>query len=233
MAGARVLLIDDEQEMLRSLTTNLRAHGYDVTTAATGHEALERWSAGRPDVVFLDLGLPDIDGLDVLHRIRREASTPVIVLSARHQEREKVAALDAGADDYLTKPFGVDELLARLRVALRRLRGPAAGQTATVQLGALVIDLDRRLVTRGAEEVHLTPTEYELLKVLLGQRGRVVTRSRLITAVWGAAYADSIHTLHVHMATLRRKIEDDPANPVLLRTEPRIGYRLAADDTIA
>lgn len=183
MAGARVLLIDDEQEMLRSLTTNLRAHGYDVTTAATGHEALERWSAGRPDVVFLDLGLPDIDGLDVLHRIRREASTPVIVLSARHQEREKVAALDAGADDYLTKPFGVDELLARLRVALRRLRGPAAGQTATVQLGALVIDLDRRLVTRGAEEVHLTPTEYELLKVLLGQRGRVVTRSRLITAV--------------------------------------------------
>lgn len=233
MAGARVLLIDDEQEMLRSLTTNLRAHGYDVTTAATGHEALERWSAGRPDVVFLDLGLPDIDGLDVLHRIRREASTPVIVLSARHQEREKVAALDAGADDYLTKPFGVDELLARLRVALRRLRGPAAGQTATVQLGALVIDLDRRLVTRGAEEVHLTPTEYELLKVLLGQRGRVVTRSRLITAVWGAAYADSIHTLHVHMATLRRKIEDDPANPVLLRTEPGIGYRLAADDTIA
>jgi two-component system, OmpR family, KDP operon response regulator KdpE len=230
MAGARVLLIDDEQEILRSLTTNLRAHGYEVAAAATGREALERWSAGRPDVVVLDLGLPDIDGVDVLRAIRREAGTPVIVLSAHHREREKVTALDAGADDYLTKPFGMDELLARLRVALRRLRGPAAGSTATVQLGSLWIDVDRRLVKRGTEEVHLTPTEYELLKVLLGQRGRVVTRSRLIVAVWGAADNDAIHTLHVHIAALRRKIEDDPANPTLLRTEPGVGYRLAAED---
>lgn len=230
MAGARVLLIDDEPEILRSLTTNLRAHGYEVATAANGRDALARWSAGRPDVVVLDLGLPDIDGVDVLRQIRREAGTPVIVLSAHHLEREKVAALDAGADDYLTKPFGMDELLARLRVTLRRLRGPAAGSTAAVQLGSLWIDVDRRLVKRGTEEVHLTPTEYELLKVLLGQRGRVVTRSRLIVAVWGAADTDAIHTLHVHIAALRRKIEDDPANPVLLRTEPGVGYRLAAED---
>ncbi|HEY8742456.1 MAG TPA: response regulator transcription factor [Chloroflexota bacterium] len=231
MAGARVLLIDDDQEILRALTTNLRAHGYDVTTAASGGEALERWAAGRPDIVFLDLGLPDLDGLEVLRRIRSEASTPVIVLSARHQEAEKVAALDGGADDYLTKPFGMDELLARLRVALRRLGGLAGGQSATIQLGSLLVDLDRRQVTRGTEEVHLTPTEYELLKVLLGQRGRVVTRSRLITAVWGAAYVDATHTLHVHMATLRRKLEENPTSPVLLRTEPGVGYRLVAEDT--
>ena len=233
MAGARLLLIDDEQEMLRALSTNLRAHGYDVVTAASGREALERWAASRPDIVFLDLGLPDIDGLDVLRSIRSDASTPVIVLSARHQEREKVAALDAGADDYLTKPFGMDELFARLRVALRHLGGPTAGHDAVVQLGALWIDLGRRRVTRGGEEIHLTPTEYELLKVLLNQRGRVVTRTRLMTSVWGAAYTDATHTLHVHMASLRRKIEDDPTNPLLVRTEPGVGYRLTADDGIA
>jgi two-component system KDP operon response regulator KdpE len=167
MAGARVLLIDDDPEIVRALTTNLRAHGYDVATAATGNEALDHLATGRPDIIFLDLGLPDIDGLEVLRRIRSAASTPIIVLSARHQEREKVAALDAGADDYLTKPFGMDELLARLRVALRRLGGLSSGQSATLQLGSLLIDLDRRQIMRGTEEVHLTPTEYEILKVLL------------------------------------------------------------------
>ncbi len=228
MAGARLLLVDDEQEILRSLTTNLRAHGYDVTTAVTGAQALERWSTRRPDVVFLDLGLPDMDGLEVLRWMRAEATTPIVVISARDQEREKVVALDAGADDYLTKPFGMDELLARLRVALRHSVAPAGGRGTTVQLGTLTIDVDRRQVTRGSEEIHLTPTEYEILKVLAANAGRVVTRSRLISAVWGGAYAEAAHTLHVHVAALRRKIESDPADR-LIRTETGVGYRLYVD----
>jgi two-component system KDP operon response regulator KdpE len=230
MAGARLLLIDDERELLRAIATNLRAHGFEVATAATGREALERWAARRPEVVLLDLGLPDLDGMDVLRQVRAEASTPVIVLSARDQERQKVAALEAGADDYLTKPFGMDELLARVRVALRHSAGWSGGGDAPIAVGALRIDLERRRLTRDGKEIHLTPTEYELLKALLQQHGRVVTRSRLLTAVWGDAYADAAHTLHVHLASLRRKLEADPANPRIIRTEPGVGYRLELDD---
>jgi two-component system, OmpR family, KDP operon response regulator KdpE len=226
----RLLVVDDDPGLRRALSINLRARKYDVDLAADGTQALAAASREPPDAIVLELGLPDMDGVTVIEGLRGWSQAPIIVLSARTGQQDKVLALDAGADDYVTKPFGMDELLARLRVALRRLRGPAAGSTATVQLGSLWIDVDRRLVKRGTEEVHLTPTEYELLKVLLGQRGRVVTRSRLIVAVWGTAYTDAIHTLHVHIATLRRKIEDDPANPVLLRTEPGVGYRLAADD---
>jgi two-component system KDP operon response regulator KdpE len=181
-------------------------------------------------VVFLDLGLPDMDGLEVLRQLRADAVTPVIVISARDQEREKVAALDGGADDYLTKPFGMDELLARLRVALRHAVAPAGGRGTTVQLGTLCIDVERRLVTRAGQEVHLTPIEYEILKVLATQAGRVVTRGRLIAAVWGGAYPETAHALHVHVASLRRKIEEDPTAPALLRTEPGVGYRLVPAD---
>ena len=207
----------------------LRAHEYQVVDAATAREGLAQAAGRNPDLILLDLGLPDLDGLEVTRAIRRSATTPIIVLSARGQEHDKVSALDLGADDYLTKPFGVPELLARMRVVLRRTAGATDGGGAgrTVYEGGDVkVDLVRRQVWRGGEEVHLTPTEYKLLAALVRQAGRVVTHRQLLREVWGANYVEQTHYLRVYMAQLRHKLERDPTRPRLLGTEAGVGYRL-------
>lgn len=222
-----VLVIEDEPQMRRLLRTTLRAHDYQVVEAATAREGLAQAAGRNPELVLLDLGLPDGDGLEVTRALRRSTRRPIIVISARGQERDKVAALDEGADDYLTKPFGVHELLARMRVALRHADQPADAPTATVfQAGDLRVDLARRQVFRGSQEVHLTPTEYRLLSALIRQAGRVVTHRQLLHDVWGANYGDQTHYLRVYMAQLRHKLEPDAARPRLLTTEPGVGYRL-------
>lgn len=224
--GARVLVIDDELSIRRLLKVALRAHGYEVAEAGSGQEGLERAACWHPDVVVLDLGLPDLDGLEVLGRLREWSAAPVIILSVREQEGEKIAALDAGADDYVTKPFGLGELLARVRAALRR-----AARTAdepVVQVGGLAVDLGRRTVTVDGREVKLTPTEYEILKHLALQAGRVVTHRQLLRAVWGPGYEEETHYLRVYVSQLRRKVEPDPARPCYILTEPGVGYRLVA-----
>jgi two-component system KDP operon response regulator KdpE len=222
-----VLLIEDEPHMRRFLRTTLRAHGYQVFEAASAREGLAQAAGRNPDIILLDLGLPDRDGLEVTREIRRSASMPIIVISARGQEHDKVAALDLGADDYLTKPFGASELLARMRVALRHAALPPDGQAQPVfQAGELRVDLVRRQVFRGDEEAHLTPTEYKLLAALIRQAGRVITHRQLLQEVWGANYGDQTHYLRVYMAQLRHKLERDPTRPRLLTTEPGVGYRL-------
>lgn len=228
--GARVLVVDDEPAIRRAVETNLTGHGFQVETAETGEEGLRRHDARRPDLLLLDLGLPDLDGLEVIRRIRAHADTPIVVLSARGAEREKVAALDQGADDYLTKPFGVDELLARIRVALRHA-AHLSGGSAVFRTGDLEVDVERRSVRVGGEVVHLTPTEYDLLKALVTHPNRVLTDRMLLQQVWGPAYGSEAHYLHVYVARLRKKIERDPQAPRYLMTEPGVGYRLlAADD---
>lgn len=227
--GARILVVDDEPGIARAVRMNLRRHGYDVQTAETAAAALAEYQRWRPDLLLLDLGLPDADGASVIREVRERASTPIIVLSVREAERDKVAALDAGADDYLTKPFGVDELLARVCVALRHLARPAAGTDAVVRAGDLRIDLEHRRVTLADAEVRLTPTEYDLLKVLATHPDRVVTDRALLHEVWGAAYALELHYLHVYIARLRKKIEADPQQPRHLITEPGVGYRFLTD----
>lgn len=213
--------------MRRFLRATLRAHGYQVVEAATAREGLAQAAGRNPELVLLDLGLPDLDGLEVVRTIRRSARTPVIVISARGQEQDKVAALDLGADDYLTKPFGASELLARIRVALRRAAlPPGAPEEPVFQSGELRVDLVRRQVFRGQEEAHLTPTEYRLLAALIRHAGRVSTHRQLLEEVWGANYADQSHYLRVYMAQLRHKLERDPTRPRLLTTEPGVGYRL-------
>ncbi len=225
-----VLLIEDEPQMRRFLRATLRAHDYAVVEAATAREGLAQAAGRGPEIILLDLGLPDGNGLDVVREIRRTARTPIIVISARGQEPDKVAALDLGADDYLTKPFGVPELLARIRVALRHALDRAGESDAEeFAAGALVVDLRRREIRRHGERVHLTPTEYKLLAVLIRRAGRVVTHRQLLEAVWGANYADQTHYLRVYMAQLRHKLEDDPNRPALLITEPGVGYRLRDD----
>ncbi len=227
--GARVLVVDDEPGIRRALKTNLSRHGYQVSTEQNGAgaiEALDRW---HPDIIVLDLGLPDMDGVDVIREVRKRGKTPVIVLSVRETERDKVGALDIGADDYLTKPFGVDELLARIRVSLRHAAGPASGNEPIVRAGDLEIDLEKRRVTVGSESVHLTPTEYELLKALATHPDRVVTDRMLLQQVWGPEYGDEAHYLHVYMARVRRKIEADPQRPRHIVTEPGVGYRFATE----
>lgn len=222
-----LLLIEDEPQMRRFLRATLKAHGYQVVEAATAREGLAQAAGRNPELILLDLGLPDLDGLEVVRTIRRSARTPVIVLSARGQEQDKVAALDLGADDYLTKPFGASELLARIRVALRRSALPPGAPTEPVfQTGELRVDLVRRQVFRGEEEAHLTPTEYRLLAALIRHAGRVSTHRQLLEEVWGANYADQSHYLRVYMAQLRHKLERDPTRPRLLTTEPGVGYRL-------
>jgi two-component system KDP operon response regulator KdpE len=224
-----ILLVEDDVQTRRALTTNLEGHGYGVRGAADGEEALVLWELRRPDLILLDLGLPGIDGLGVLRRIRRDATTPVVVLSARGEERDKVEALDLGADDYLAKPFGMAELHARVRAALRRTLVSEVDSSGAAEIGDLRLDPDRRMVTVGGRELHLTPREYELLKVLLAHAGRVVTRGRLLRAVWGTAYADEGHYLHVYVAQIRRKIAAlDPAGTLadLLVAEPGVGYRV-------
>lgn len=213
--------------MRRFLRTTLRAHDYQVVEAATAREGLAHAAGRNPDVILLDLGLPDLDGLDVTREIRRSASTPIIVISARGQEHDKVTALDLGADDYLTKPFGASELLARIRVALKHSASPPGTVPQVVfQAGELRVDLARRQVFRSDEEAHLTPTEYKLLAALIRHAGRVITHRQLLQEVWGANYVDQTHYLRVYMAQLRHKLERDPTRPRLLTTEPGVGYRL-------
>jgi two-component system KDP operon response regulator KdpE len=225
-----VVLIEDEPPIRRFLRVILKAEGYRLFEAGTGADGLVEVASRQPEVVILDLGLPDIDGLEVLRRIREWSAVPVIVLSARGQERDKVAALDAGADDYVSKPFGSAELLARMRVALRRVAG-AAHETAESKftVGDLQIDLLRRLVTVGGRQIHLTPTEYRLLTILVRHAGRILTHRQLLTEVWGPSHTEEAHYLRVYMAQLRRKLEGDPAQPRYLLTEPGVGYRLAAE----
>ncbi|HKW77710.1 MAG TPA: response regulator transcription factor [Candidatus Limnocylindria bacterium] len=227
-SGARILVVDDEPAILRAVRANLGRHGFKVDTAATGQEALEHAQV-RPDLILLDLGLPDGDGLDVIRAIREHADTPIIVLSARGAERDKVRALDLGADDYLTKPFGLDELYARIKVALRHSTR-LGGNEPVFRTGGLVIDVEKRRVMVDDEEIHLTPTEYSLLLVLAKNADRVVTDAMLLREVWGPQYGDEDHYLHVFVARLRKKIERDPQRPRFLQTEPGVGYRLLAED---
>jgi two-component system KDP operon response regulator KdpE len=225
-AGHRVLVVDDDAGLARALAINLKAHGWDVTVAHTGREALDAASTGRHDVVVLDLGLPDIGGLDVIAGIRGWSRVPIVVLSARQLGEDKVDALDAGADDYVTKPFAMNELLARLRAAVRRAAPSSAeGDDPVVEAGDLVIDLARRTVTRSGTEVRLSPTEWGLLEVLVRNRGRMVGRQQLLHEVWGPAYSSETNYLRVYSAQLRRKLEKDPANPVHILTHPGAGYR--------
>jgi two-component system KDP operon response regulator KdpE len=227
--GARILVVDDEPQILRSLRTTLASHGYDVQTAATGEEALAALDGRLPDLVVLDLVLPGLSGLEVCRRLRARSSLPILVLSARGDERDKVAALDLGADDYLTKPFGVNELLARIRAALRRAVG-ARGPSAVVEAGALRVDFDRRQVSLDGAEVRLTPTEFELLKVLVANAGRVLTHGYLLRTVWGPEYEGESQLLRVFIGQLRRKVERDPSRPQHILTDPGVGYRFRIDD---
>jgi two-component system, OmpR family, KDP operon response regulator KdpE len=222
-----ILIVEDEVQMRRFLRPALRGHGYRVHEATTGEEGLREAATRAPNVVLLDLGLPDADGIEVTRRLREWTQIPIIVISARGREEDKVAALDAGADDYLTKPFGVPELLARLRVALRHTSRIGDGASSRLALGDLEIDLEKRRVTLGGEVVHLTPIEYRLLAELARNAGKVMTHSQLLRQVWGQAYAHQSHYLRVYMAQLRRKLEADPAQPKRLITEPGVGYRLA------
>jgi len=222
--GNRVLVVDDEPGLARALAITLRASGWDVTTAADGAGALAAAAEHLPDVVLLDLGLPDISGIDVLTALRAWSRVPVVVLSARQHGEDKVEALDAGADDYVTKPFAMNELLARLRAAVRRSAAPADGESALVEAGTLSIDLARRRVLRGGTEVRLTPTEWAMLEVLVRNRGRLVPRRQLLQEVWGPAYSDETNYLRVYSAQLRRKLEDDPAAPRHIVTQPGMGY---------
>jgi two-component system, OmpR family, KDP operon response regulator KdpE len=222
-----VLLIEDEPHMRRFLGATLRAHDYQVVEAATAREGVAQAAGRNPEVILLDLGLPDLDGLEVTREIRRHSRTPIIVISARGKEADKVTALDLGADDYLTKPFGVPELLARLRVAIRHSALPPGSPADSIfESGDLRVDLMRRKVFCGGHEVRLTPTEYKLLGALVRSAGRVLTHRQLLREVWGANYEEQGHYLRVYMAQLRRKLERDPTRPRLLITEPGVGYRL-------
>jgi two-component system KDP operon response regulator KdpE len=225
-----VLIVDDETPIRRFLRLSLVGEGYRAIEAGTAGEALEKLVGQRPDVVILDLGLPDRDGLALLREVREWSGIPIVVLSARERENDKVAALEAGADDYLTKPFGVGELIARLRVALRHaaLAEVPVGE-AVFTTGELKVDLARRLVFVGQREVRLTPIEYRLLAVLVKHAGKVLTHRQLLHEVWGPEYGDENHYVRVYVAQLRRKLEADPARPCYLRTEPGVGYRLTGD----
>lgn len=221
-----VLIVDDEPQLLRALQVNLEAEGYGVLTALDGMTALKYVEAGHADAMVLDLGLPDINGVDVITRIRRTSSMPIIVLSARHGSVDKVRALDAGADDYVTKPFGLDELLARLRVAGRRTGTPeAADNGAAVDVGDFEVDLAKRKVTRAGEPVRLTPREWAILELLVRNPGRLITQQQMLGKVWGPGYDTETHYLRVYMGQLRRKLEADPARPRHLLTEAGMGYR--------
>jgi len=228
-AGASVLVVEDDSQVMRFLRASLGSHGYRVIEAATGNDALREAAARLPEVVLLDLGLPDLDGVEVTRRIREWSPVPVIVLSARGQERDKIEALDAGADDYLTKPFGVGELLARIRAALRRTLRVGEGGESRFAFGAIAVDLAARSVTRSDEEVHLTPTEYRILVALVRNAGKVLTHRQLLKEVWGPNAVEHSHYLRVYMAQLRRKLETDPARPQHLLTELGVGYRLKAE----
>jgi two-component system, OmpR family, KDP operon response regulator KdpE len=222
-----ILLIEDDHQIRRFLRTSLGVQGYELIEAETGNDGLALAASRVPDVVLLDLGLPDLEGIEVIRRLRQWSSMPIIILSARGQERDKVANLDAGADDYLTKPFGMAELLARIRVVLRRKLPVEEGKPQPIfALGDLKVDFERRRVFRGPEEIHLTPIEYKLLSVLIKYRGKVVTHSQLLKEVWGPAYTGQNPYLRIFILNLRRKLEADPTRPYYLITEPGVGYRL-------
>ncbi len=225
-----VLLVEDEAQMRRFLRSSLPAHGYVVVEATTGREAIVQAGTRNPDIILLDLGLPDMDGVEVAKQLREFSKAPIIVLSARGQERDKVDALDAGADDYVTKPFGLSELLARMRVARRHLEGRADEKAQPIfTVRNLRVDLGSRQVMVDEAEVHLTPIEYKLLTGLVRNAGRVVTHQQLLKEGWGPRYATQTQYLHVYMGHLRAKLETEPARPKLLLTEPGVGYRLAAE----
>ena len=225
-----ILVIDDELQIQRAIRTILSEKGFKVTTASSGEEGLTLAAAGRPDIVILDLGLPDMDGVQVCMRLREWTQIPIIILSVRDSERDKVTALDNGADDYLTKPFGIEELLARVRVALRHSTRRQDDAGSVVHAGPLTIDLAWHVVKRGDDEVKLTATEYKLLAYLAANHGRVLTHQSILSNVWDPADADHTEYLRVYMRQLRKKLEDDPERPQYILTEPGIGYRFIADD---
>jgi two-component system KDP operon response regulator KdpE len=222
-------VVDDEAAILRAVQTNLSGHGFRVDTAANGQEALDTVNRVRPDLVLLDLGLPDMDGMDVIRAIRQRLSTPIVILSARGAEQDKVAALDLGADDYLTKPFGVNELLARIRVALRHAATPNAGTDPVIRIGEIEVDLEHRRVSSSGEPVHLTPTEWDLMKLFATSPDKVLTDRMILTSVWGSAYPSQAHSLHVYVARLRKKLEVTSYSRRHLLTEPGVGYRFVTD----
>ena len=221
----RILVVDDEPAIVATMAPLLRSQGYDVVTALSGHAAIEAAERDRPDLVVLDLGLPDIEGVEVCRTIRRDQAVPILVLSARGAERDKVAALDAGADDYVTKPFGTEELLARIRAALRRTEQSTAPVPRIIVKGDLAIDRDRRRVVRGDVEIRLTPKEFELLVFLAQHSGRVVTHRTILKAIWGPHSVDQPEHLRVLVGAIRKKIEPDPSRPQYILTEPWVGYR--------
>ena len=227
-AGQRVLVVDDENSIRRYLRAALGAQGFEVYEASNGQEAINGVIANHPDIIILDLGLPDFDGIEVTRRLREWSNTPIIILSVREAENDKIAALDAGADDYLTKPFGTGELMARMRVAMRRMVGKS--DEPVLQVDSLRMDISRRLVTVNDDQIALTPTEYDILRLLLQNAGKVLTHRQLLRQVWGTAYESEMHLLRVNISNLRRKIESDPARPHYLMTESGVGYRFRAEE---
>jgi two-component system, OmpR family, KDP operon response regulator KdpE len=229
-SGARILVVDDEIEIVRALQRSLAAHGFEVFAAHSGEEALEAVAHYRPDLMVLDLGLPGMSGLEVCKAVRAQSNLPIIVLSVKDTERDKVLALDLGADDYVSKPFGMNEVLARIRVALRHSAQVESGTEPVFTTGPLSVDFAQREVLLDGQEVKLTPTEYDLLKALIKNRGKIMTRQMLLTQVWGTGYGAESHYLHVYVGQLRRKIEPDPAHPRFILTISGVGYRFNADD---
>jgi two-component system KDP operon response regulator KdpE len=232
-SGPRILLVEDDPSTRQALARDLAARSYRIQEAADARTALEHWEDGRPDVVLLDLGLPDTDGIHLLRRMRREAATPIVILSAREDERTKIEALEAGADDYVTKPFSVGELNARLGAILRRALGPVADPNGRIRVGTIQLDPSRHEVRVRNQVLDLTPREFEILRVFLSHAGRLVTRGRLLRAVWGEAYSGEDHYIHVYVSQLRRKIaEADPDGSLadLIVTEPGVGYRIRGPD---
>jgi len=230
MKKTKVLIVDDEPQILRALRAGLTAHGYDVVSAADGEEALDKAATELPDAVILDLNMPRLSGLQVCKSLREWSAVPIIVLSVRDAERDKVTALDLGADDYLTKPFGTDELLARLRAALRHATQGANPTEPVVHVGNVTIDLARHVVKRGEEEVRLTATEYKLLAYLATNAGRVLTHTQILEHVWGPGYETETQNLRVYVSQLRRKLDPDSSHPQMITTEPGVGYRFIADE---
>lgn len=229
-SGARVLIVDDEIEILRALQRSLAVHGFEVSAANSGEEALASIAHYRPDLMLLDLGLPGMSGLEVCRRVREQSNLPIIVLSVKDTERDKVLALDLGADDYVSKPFSINEILARVRVALRHTAQLQAGTEPIFVAGPLRVDFAQRSVQVDKKDVKLTPTEYDLLKALIKNSGKIMTRQMLLTQVWGTGYGADAHYLHVYIGQLRRKIESDPANPRFILTISGVGYRFNAED---
>jgi two-component system KDP operon response regulator KdpE len=226
--GARILVIDDEKQIRRMLETALTGFGYDVAEASSGHEGLKQTAIFHPDLIILDLGLPDFDGVEVVRRLREWTQVSIIILSVREQESDKIRALDEGADDYITKPFSMGELLARIRVALRH--AAKTEEEPVLTFGELTVDLAHRRVTLKGDDLKLTPTEYEILKYLALQAGKVVTHKQLLRAVWGPNYQDETHYLRIYVGQLRRKVEADPSQPVYILTESGVGYRMKERD---